>query len=131
MNDEIIAQIHKLAPPMKKVDPELLSAWIELAMDFVCEKKFRDKYHRAVALYTLHLMTLDGAMKQEKESVEAYSRRIASFALSGEFSQTFDRVSANHENPLMQTPWGKMYSILNKKRGGGFGLITSLHGRCK
>lgn len=126
MPDPIVEQITLLAPPMKKVDPSLLSAWIDLAKEFVCVNRFGDSYNKAVALYTLHLMTLDGAMKQEGESVESYSRRVASFALSGEFSQTFDRVSSSHGDmrTIRQTPWGKMYDVLNRKKGGGFGLIT-------
>lgn len=128
---EILEQIYKIAPAFKKVDPELIQAWIELAKDFVCEKHFKDKYYRAVALYTLHLMTLDGAMKQENESVESYSRRVASFSLTGEFSQTFSKVSDDTSgNALRQTPWGKMYEVLNKKKGGGFGLTTALNRRC-
>lgn len=127
----VIDQIVKLAPPMSKVDPYLLEAWVELAAEFVCEHRFKNSYTKALALYTLHLMTLDGAMKQENESVESYSRRIASFSLTGEFSQTFDRVSAasGSEKTIRQTPWGKMYEILNKKNGGGFGLVTGLRRR--
>lgn len=132
MNDiEILEQIYKLAPAFKKVDPELIQAWIELAKDFVCVNHFKDKYNRAVALYTLHLMTLDGAMKQEGESVESYSRRVSSFSLTGEFSQTFSKVSDDASgNVLRQTPWGKMYELLNKKKGGGFGLTTAYRRRC-
>lgn len=130
MIESIVEQIHKLAPPMRQLDPELLTAWIELAQEFVCEKRFKDAYAKAVALYTLHLMTLDGAMKQEGESVDSYSRRVASFSLSGEFSQTFDRVSADASGKeIRQTPWGKMYETLNRKKGGGFGLVSGL--RCR
>lgn len=129
---DILEQIYKLAPAFRKVDPELLSAWVELAQDFVCKNHFGDKYDRAVALYTLHLMTLDGAMKQENETVESYSRRVASFSLNGEFTQTFAKVSDdNSGNALRQTPWGKMYEILNKKNGGGFGLISGLRRGCR
>lgn len=129
---DILEQIYKLAPAFRKVDPELLSAWVELAQDFVCKNHFGDKYDRAVALYTLHLMTLDGAMKQENETVESYSRRVASFSLTGEFTQTFAKVSDdNSGNTLRQTPWGKMYEILNKKKGGGFGLISGLRRGCR
>lgn len=131
MNDDILNQIYKLAPPMAKVNPEIIEAWIELAVEFVCKKRFKDSYVKAVALYTLHLMTLDGAMKQENESVESYSRRVASFSLTGEFSQTFDRVSAsNSGDQLMQTPWGKMYDTLSRRRGGRFSLMTGLRRRC-
>lgn len=129
---DILDQIYKLAPAFRKVDQELLSAWVELAEDFVCKKHFGDKYNRAVALYTLHLMTLDGAMKQENETIESYSRRVASFSLTGEFTQTFAKVSDdNSGNALRQTPWGKMYEILNKKKGGGFGLISGLRRGCR
>lgn len=129
---DILEQIYKLAPAFRKVDPELLSAWVELAQDFVCKNHFGDKYDRAVALYTLHIMTLDGAMKQENETVESYSRRVASFSLNGEFTQTFAKVSDdNSGNTLRQTPWGKMYEILNKKKGGGFGLISGLRRGCR
>lgn len=130
MNERIIEEIIKLAPPMREVSPALLSAWVELATDFVCKHRFGEKYERAVALYTLHLMTLDGAMKQEGESVESYSQRTASFSLSGEFSRTFDRVSNDTSGKqIRQTPWGKMYEALNRKRGGGFGLVTGFRRR--
>ncbi|ECV1122721.1 DUF4054 domain-containing protein [Salmonella enterica subsp. enterica serovar 4,12:i:-] len=128
---EIVQQIVKLAPPMQQVDPDLIVAWIELAKEFVCKKRFKNSYQKAVALYTLHLMTLDGAMKQEGESVESYSRRVASFTLTGEFSQTFDRISSGTSGKqIRQTPWGKMYEVLNRKHGGGFGLVTGLRRRC-
>lgn len=128
---EIMQQIVKLAPPMQQVDPDLIVAWIELAKEFVCKKRFKNSYPKAVALYTLHLMTLDGAMKQEGESVESYSRRVASFTLNGEFSQTFDRISSDTSGKqIRQTPWGKMYEVLNRKHGGGFGLVTGLRRRC-
>lgn len=130
MNQDVINQIVKLAPPFAEVDPALLQAWVELAEEFVCKKRFKDSYTKAVALYTLHLMTLDGAMKQEGESVESYSQRVASFSLTGEFSQTFDRVSSDSSGKeIRQTPWGKMYEALNRKRGGGFGLVTGLRRR--
>lgn len=125
VHEDVLEWILRLAPPMQGVDANLLSAWIELASDFVCEHRFKDKYPRALALYTLHLMTLDGAMKQEGESVESYSRRVASFSLSGEFSQTLDRVSNdNSGKAIRSTPWGKMYEVLNRKHGGGFGLVS-------
>lgn len=128
---EIVQQIVKLAPPMQQVDPDLIVAWIELAKEFVCKKRFKNSYPKAVALYTLHLMALDGAMKQEGESVESYSRRVASFTLTGEFSQTFDRISSDTSGKqIRQTPWGKMYEVLNRKHGGGFGLVTGLRRRC-
>lgn len=127
VHDEVLDWIIRLAPPMKEVDANLLAAWIELAGDFVCEKRFKDKYPRALALYALHLMTLDGAMKQEGESVDSYSRRVASFSLNGEFSQTFDRVSNDTSGKsIRSTPWGKMYENLNRKNGGGFGLVSGL-----
>lgn len=128
---EIFQQIVKLAPPMQQVDPDLIVAWIELAKEFVCKKRFKNSYPKAVALYTLHLMTLDGAMKQEGESVESYSSRVASFTLTGEFSQTFDRISSDTSGKqIRQTPWGKMYEVLNRKHCGGFGLVTGLRRRC-
>lgn len=130
MIDDVIQQIQRLAPPMKQIDPDLLVVWIELAEEFVCEKRFKDAYPKAVALYTLHLMTLDGAMKQEGESIDSYSFRVASFSLSGEFSQTFDRVSSDTSGKeIRQTPWGKMFETLNRKKGGGFGLVSGLRRR--
>ena len=130
MQEQIIDQIYRLAPPMSNVNPAILAAWVELAEELVCKKRFKDSYVKAAALYTLHLMTLDGAMKQEGETVESYSQRVASFSLSGEFSQTFDRVSSDTSGKqIRQTPWGKMYETLNRKKGGGFGLVTGLRRR--
>ena len=130
MNEQIMNILYQLAPPMQNVDPFLLEGWVDLAKEFVCEKRFKESYPRAVALYALHLMTLDGAMKKQGESVESYSQRVASFALSGEFSQTFDRVSADTSGKeIRQTPWGKMFETLNRKKGGGFGLVTGFKRR--
>ena len=130
--NEIVQQIYKLAPAFKTLDPELLSAWIELAEEFVCKNHFKDSYAKGVALYTLHLMTLDGAMKQEGESIESYSQRVSSFTLSGEFSQTFAKMSDDTSGKaIRQTPWGKMFEVLNKKKGGGFGLTTGVRRYCR
>ncbi|MGN0813982.1 MAG: DUF4054 domain-containing protein [Candidatus Coproplasma sp.] len=127
---QVTEQIGKLAPPMKGVEPGLLSAWVELAEEFVCKSRFGSSYVKALALYSLHLMTLDGAMKEEGESVESYSQRVTGFSLSGEFSQTFGRVSADQSGrTIRQTPWGKMYETLLKRRGGGFSILTGYRRR--
>jgi hypothetical protein len=128
---DVIDKMRSLAPPLKEVPEELLTAWVVLAEEFVCASKFGDSIITALALMTMHLMFLDGAMKQEGESVESYSQRVSSFTLTGEFSQTFDRVSSASDNEMLSTPWGKMYWRMLKMRGGGFGLMTAggLH-RC-
>lgn len=129
--DYVLLEIQRLAPPMKSVEVEVIAAWIDLASEFASPSRFGDSYYKALALYALHLMVLDGAMKQEGDSVESYSQRVSSFSLTGEFSQTFDRVSSDSSGKeIRQTPWGKMYEILLKKKGGGFGLITSAGGHC-
>lgn len=122
--------MRQYAPALKKVADDNLTIWIMTAAMFVCQSRFGADYLMGVALMGLHLMFLDGAMKGESESVTAYSQRVASFSLTGEFSQSFDRVSADQSgNLLMQTPFGKMFNMLNRKKGGGFGLITAAH-RC-
>lgn len=129
MNDSVIAIIRGIAPPFKKMPDENIDAWVEMAKIFICDGRFGDQYDRALALYTLHLMTLDGAAKGEKESVGDYSRRLASFSLSGEFSQTFATLSGDTTS-IRATPWGKMFDLLNKRKGGGFGLITAASRGC-
>lgn len=125
--DEVMQQMRGLAPALKQVSDETLTVWIMLAEDFVCCNRFGDKYTRAVALYTMHLMFADGAMKKEGESLESYSRRVTSYSLSGEFSMSYGAVNENKSGrSIMSTPWGIMYDILNKKKGGGFGLISGL-----
>lgn len=122
---DVIDKMRSLAPPLKKLPDELLTAWVVLAEEFVCKSRFGDSIVTAIALMTMHLMFLDGAMKQEGESLESYTQRVASFTLTGEFSQTFDRVSASSDNEMLSTPWGKMYWRMLKMRGGGFGLLTA------
>ncbi|WPJ47183.1 hypothetical protein RCIP0001_00008 [Klebsiella phage RCIP0001] len=122
---DVIDKMRSLAPPLKGVPDELLSAWVVLTEEFVCKSRFGDSIVTAIALMTMHLMFLDGAMKQEGESLESYTQRVASFTLTGEFSQTFDRVSASSDNEMLSTPWGKMYWRMLKMRGGGFGLLTA------
>lgn len=135
MNEEIIAQViaqmRRLVPALKKVSDETLTAWVEMADMFVCRKTFKDNYVKALALYTLHLAFLDGALKGEEESLDSYSRRVASFALTGEFSQTFAEVTKNNtDNPLLSTPWGKMFDTLNRRKRGRFALMTGARGGC-
>lgn len=120
-----------IVPALKRVDKDQVMGFILLASDFVCKEKFGDRYHRALALYTLHCMFLDGALKEESESIDEYSRRIASFSLTGEFSQTFAAISENAGNSISSTPWGKMYRTLLMKCGGGFGLIAGIRPRCQ
>lgn len=126
IEEKTLEEIRKLAPPFRQIPDDLIIAWISLAEMFVCEHRFKDKYPKALALYTLHLMTLDGAMRPESESVESYSRRMTEFSLSGEFSQKFESISKqnNSDKTIRSTPFGKMFEIFNKKMGGGFGLIT-------
>lgn len=120
----------QLAPALKKVDPEIFLAWMVLAESFVCKNKFGKDYYKALALYTMHLMFLDGAMKGENESLGNYSRRVTSFSLSGEFSTGYGYVTQNTDGrQITQTPWGKMFDVLNKKKGGGFGLISGIRTR--
>lgn len=127
---DVMAKMRALAPALKTVPDETIMVWVMLAEAFVCSERFKDKYTYALALYTMHLMFLDGAMKSEGESISSYSQRVASFSLTGEFSQTFAAVTDKSDGrAITQTPWGKMYDILNKKKGGGFGLISGLQSR--
>ena len=126
-----IEQMRKLVPALRKVSDETLSAWVEMADMFVCRNTFKDNYIKALALYTLHLAFLDGALKGENESIDSYSRRVTSFTLSGEFSQTFGEVSKNQSgNMMLSTPWGKMFEQLKARRRGRFALLTGLRGGC-
>lgn len=129
---EVIEQMRALAPALKSVSDETLTVWVSLAEEFVCSKRFGDAYVKALALYTMHLMFADGAMKSEKESVTSYSRRVTQYTLSGEFSMSYGAVSSDASaTGLNSTPWGKMYKILNRKKGGGFGLMVGAHGGCR
>lgn len=129
MNDQVIEQVRKLAPPTNGVNNDTLTAWIEMAKEFVCERKYGDKYTKALALYTLHLMTIDGALRTENDSIEEMSRRVKSFSISGEVSESYERVSESDGTFLGQTPWGKMLRVLNRKKGMGFALLTGARGR--
>lgn len=131
MNEDILSFMRGLAPALKSVSDETLNVWIDLARLFVCESKFGADAYKAIALYAMHLMFLDGAMKAENESIENYSRRLASYSLTGEFSMTYGSVTINTDGrQITQTPWGKMYDILNKKKGGGFGLLSGMRRGC-
>jgi hypothetical protein len=133
MNEDQVKALEfmrQLAPALNKVDDDVFTAWMLLAESFVCKNKFGNDYYKALALYTMHLMFLDGAMKGENESLENYSRRVTSFSLSGEFSTGYGSVTQNTDGrQITQTPWGKMFDILNKKKGGGFGLIAGIRKR--
>ena len=124
MNDAILAFMRSLVPALKAVDDEAINVWIDLARLYVCESKFGADKDKAVGLYALHLMIADGAFKGENVSMEAYSRRMASHSLSGEFSITYDTQSAA-SGDLSSSQFGRMYKALLRKKGGGFGLITS------
>ena len=127
MNDAILAFMRSLVPALKAVGDESINVWIDLARLYVCESKFGADKDKAVGLYALHLMIADGAFKGENVSMEAYSRRMASHSLSGEFSITYDTQSAA-SGDLSSSQFGRMYKTLLRKKGGGFGLITSAGG---
>lgn len=127
MNDAILAFMRSLVPALKAVDDEAINVWIDLARLYVCESKFGADKDKAVGLYALHLMIADGAFKGENVSMEAYSRRMASHSLSGEFSITYDTQSAA-SGDLSSSQFGRMYKALLRKKGGSFGLITSAGG---
>lgn len=131
--DDVYEMLIGLAPPFAKVEPSQVKVWISFAEDFVCEKKLKTKFKKALALYTLHMMVLDGAFKDITDSVESMGRRVSSFSLSGEFSQTFSDATRTSEagDVLTQTPWGKMYRALIRKSGGRMGLLTGLRGGCR
>lgn len=125
MANDIQSEIIALAPPFKDVDPTVISAWVEMAKIFVCESRFGASYNKAVALYALHLMTMDGVMRQEGESVSSYSQRVSSFSLTGEFSKTYSYTNGASSGDLSSTPFGSMYALLNRMKGGGWGLMTA------
>ncbi|MEG0209055.1 MULTISPECIES: DUF4054 domain-containing protein [Gammaproteobacteria] len=127
---EVIEAMRALAPPLKKVSDESLVPWVSLSEEFVCKKRFKDSYTKALALYSLHLMFLDGAMKGENESVSSYSKRVTSYSLSGEFSMGYGAVTPNTDGrQITETPWGKMFDTLKRKKGGGFALMTGISRR--
>lgn len=129
--NKVVEQMRKLVPALRKVPDETLYAWVEMAELFVCQKTFKDAYVKALALYALHLAFLDGALKGEDEDLESYSRRVTSFSLNGEFSQTFGEVTKNQSgNMMLSTPWGKMFEQLKARRRGRFALMTGLRGGC-
>lgn len=129
MNDQVINQIRRLAPPTNGVNDDTLQAWIEIAEEFVCHKAYGERYVKALALYTLHIMTLDGALKTENDGVEEMSRRVAAFSIQGEISERYERVSDGDGTFLGQTPWGKMLQVMRKKKGMGFALLTGARRR--
>lgn len=125
--NDAIAMMRRLAPPMKSVSDDVLLAWVELAeMLIACESKFGDDFYKALALFALHMMLAGGAYKGDDEDIDSYSTRLTSYTLSGEFSQTFAAVSESSSLSgwLASTPWGNMYRMMLRKAGGGFGLMV-------
>lgn len=130
MNEDDFNEAYKimigLVPSLSTVNEEQVKMFSFIASDFVSKSRFKgDRYYRALALYSLHLMFLDGALKGEDEDIESYSRRVASFSLTGEFSQTFASVNDNGADDIRSTPWGRMFRALLIKSGGGFALMTA------
>lgn len=122
---QIYAFMRSLVPALNAVPDATLQVWVDLARLYVCQDKFGNDAGRAVGLYALHLMMADGAMKPESEGIKSYSRRVASHSLNGEFSITYDSINGADSSSLSSTPWGNMYKAILRKKGGGFGLITS------
>ena len=130
MNEQIINFMRALVPALKSVPNETINVWIDLAKLFVCDGRFGEDGYKAIALYALHLMLADGALKGESEGLDSYSQRMASYSLSGEFSITYASGSGASSSTLRSTPWGNMYLNLLRKKGGGFGLVTSAGRGC-
>lgn len=127
---EVMEKMRVLVPVMKKVDDETLTAWIMLAESLICCERFGKNLSQALALYTLHIMFQQGAFKQTNK-LEDYGRKVAQYALTGEYQITYKHdESMNTSQGYDATPWGKMFKILNRKHGGGFGLVGGLHRNC-
>lgn len=127
MNEQVIAFMRSLVPALSAVPDETIDVWVDLARLYVCESKFGSDSDRAVGLYALHLMLSDGAFKAAGESLDSYGKRMAGYSLSGEFSISYDTQSAA-SGDLSSSQFGRMYKALLRKKGGGFGLITSAGG---
>lgn len=126
MNEQALAFMRALVPALNNVPDETLDVWLELSKLYICTSKFGDDAYKALALYTLHIAFLDGALKQN-ESLDDYGKKVASYSLSGEFSISYES-SSQTQSSLTATPWGRLYWNLLRKKGGGFGLITSAGG---
>lgn len=126
MNEQALTFMRSLVPALRNVPDETLDVWLELAKLYICTSKFGDDAYKALALYTLHIAFLDGALKQN-ESLDDYGKKVASYSLSGEFSISYESTSQT-QSALTATPWGRLYWNLLRKKGGGFGLITSASG---
>lgn len=127
MNEQVIAFMRSLVPALSVAPDDAIDVWVDLARLYVCESKFGIDSDRAVGLYALHLMLSDGAFKASGESLDSYGKRMASYSLSGEFSISYDTQSAA-SGDLSSSQFGRMYKALLRKKGGGFGLITSAGG---
>lgn len=128
MNEQALAFMKSLVPALKNIPDETLDVWLELAKPYICTSKFGDDAYKALSLYTLHIAFLDGALKQN-ESLDDYGKKVASYSLSGEFSISYESTSQT-QSSLTATPWGRLYWNLLRKKGGGFGLITSAWREC-
>ncbi|ATI17094.1 hypothetical protein [Escherichia phage IMM-001] len=128
MNEQALAFMRSLVPALRNVPDETLDAWLELAKLYICASKFGDDAYKALALYTLHIAFLDGALKQNG-SLDDYGKKIASYSLSGEYSIRHESTSQT-QSSMTATPWGRLYWNLLRKKGGGFGFITSAGRGC-
>lgn len=124
MNEEVIAYMRLLYPPLKSQPDDVLNAWVEVAKLFVCYERFGDKAVQALAFYTLHLVSQDIALKSEGDSTQSSSERVQSYSLSGEYTITYDTsTAATSSSDLSSSSWGKLYLSLYRKKLGGWGLI--------
>lgn len=126
MNEEVIAYMRTLYPPLKSQSDDVLNAWIEVAKLFICLDKFGDKQVQALAFYTLHLLSQDIALKTENDSSQTSSERVKSYSLSGEYTISYDTsTAAASSSNLEASSWGKLYIDLMRRKVGRWGLITS------
>lgn len=124
MNEEVIAYMRTLYPPLINQPDDVLNAWVEVAKLFVCYERFGNQQVQALAFYTLHLLSQDIALKSANDSSQTSSDRVKSYSLSGEYTITYDTsTAAASSSDLSSSSWGKLYLALYRKKLGGWGLI--------
>lgn len=108
-----------IAPEFAAVTDSVVSAYIDLASNFVCSGKYGESINLAIALMAAHIMASPGGYSNDGSTSAG---RITS-RKEGDLQITYGSVSDSSDY-LSGTTYGNLLKALLRKKGGGMALMT-------
>ena len=108
-----------IAPEFAAVNDDTVTAYLDLASNFVCSGKYGKSINLDIALMAAHIMASPGGYSNDGSTSAG---RITS-RKEGDLQITYGSVSDSSDY-LSGTTYGNLLKALLRKKGGGMALMT-------